>query len=85
MHYHDDDDDIKSTSFIKKIANINNIHDITKVEYHEVKSGNLILLKSGDVVPFDGKIISGKCYVNETGITGELESQLKDSNLKHIL
>ncbi len=84
MHYHDDDD-IKSTHYIKKISNINNLREVAKVEYHEVKSGNLILLKSGDVVPFDGKIISGKCYVNETGITGELESQLKDSNQKHIL
>ena len=46
MYYHDEDeDDIKSKSYIKKVANIDNIKNFTKLEYHEVKSGNLILLK----------------------------------------
>ena len=63
MHYHDEDeDDIKSKSYIKKVANIDNIKNFTKLEYHEVKSGNLILLKSGDTVPFDGKIVRSRCY-----------------------
>ena len=80
-----DEDDIKSKSYIKKVANIDNIKNFTKLEYHEVKSGNLILLKSGDTVPFDGKIVRGRCYVNETDITGDLESQFKDCNNGDIL
>lgn len=35
------------------------MNDIRKIEYNEVKSGNLILFKSGDIVSFDGKIIHG--------------------------
>lgn len=86
MHYHDEDEDeLKSTSYIKKVTNIDNINDFKKLEYHEVKSGNLILLKSGDIVPFDGKIVRGRCYVNETDITGDLESQFKDCNNGDIL
>ena len=47
MHYHDEDEnDTKSTSYIKKVPSLENINDVKKVEYHEVKSGNLILLKS---------------------------------------
>jgi len=86
MHYHDEDEDnIKTNNHIQKLSSLNNLNNIIEVKYHEVKSGNLILLKSGDIVPFDGKIVSGKCYVNETSITGDLDSKLKDSADNHIL
>ena len=42
MHYHDEDeDDIKTNNHIKKLSSLNNLNDITKVKYHQVKSGNL--------------------------------------------
>lgn len=87
MHYLDEDynDQDKSATYIKKIPSLKNMDDIKEVEYNEVKSGNLILLKSGDIVPFDGKIIHGRCYVNETDITGELESKFKDCKNGDIL
>jgi K+-transporting ATPase ATPase B chain len=86
MHYHDDDDDeIEPTNYIKKLSNIDNLKDFTKIEYNQVKAGNLIFLKNGDVVPFDGKIVRGKCYVNETSVNGQLESKLKDSEQDSIL
>ncbi|MDP5109773.1 MAG: HAD-IC family P-type ATPase, partial [Rickettsiaceae bacterium] len=87
MHYIDEDynNQDKSVTYIKKIPSLKSMDDIREVEYNEVKSGNLILLKSGDIVPFDGKIIHGRCYVNETDITGELESKFKDCNNGDIL
>lgn len=86
MHYYNEDEnEHKSVSYIKKITNIDNIGDVQEVEFHDIKSGNLILLKSGDIVPFDGKIVRGRCYVNETDITGDLESQFKDCKNNDIL
>lgn len=87
LHYlgKDYSDEGKSTDYIKKIPSLKNIDCIKKVEYHEVKSGNLILLKSGDIVPFDGKLVHGRCYVNETDITGDLDSKFKDCSNGDIL
>lgn len=87
MHYLDEDynDQDKSANYMKKIPSLKSIDDVREVEYNEVKSGNLILLKRGDIVPFDGKIVHGQCYVNETGITGELESKFKDCKNGDIL
>jgi K+-transporting ATPase ATPase B chain len=43
------------------------------------------LLKTGDEVPFDGEVVKGSTYVNETNNTGTLELKLKTPTKDNIL
>lgn len=45
-----------------------NIHD---VKISELKKGDIILIKSGEKVPADGKIVEGSSDLNESALTGE--------------
>jgi K+-transporting ATPase ATPase B chain len=72
-------------ALIKKLNSLDNIDDYQKVKKSSIKSGNLILLHSGDEVPFDGEVIKGMSYVNETDITGSLEHKLKSPIKDNIL
>ena len=44
---------------------------IFSIENDQLKSGDLVLIKSGEQVPADCKILTGKASVNESIITGE--------------
>ena len=46
----------------------NDIHD---VKISELKKGDIILIKPGEKVPADGKIIEGDSDLNESALTGE--------------
>jgi K+-transporting ATPase ATPase B chain len=80
-----EDTDKISSLKIKRISKISEPDDFKEVELNQVKSGNFILLNSGDVVPLDGIIVKGACYVNETSITGGLGNNLKKTNKDNIL
>jgi len=54
------------------------------VKKDSIKSGNLILLHSGKEIPFDGEVIKGMSYVNETDITGSLKHKLKSPDKDNI-
>ena len=45
--------------------------DATEVETEELNKGDLILIKPGEKVPIDGKVVEGTSSVNESMITGE--------------
>ena len=72
-------------ALIKKLNSLNDVDDYQKVKKDSIKSGNLILLHSGEEVPFDGEVIKGMSYVNETDITGSLEHKLKSPTNDNIL
>jgi Cu+-exporting ATPase len=44
---------------------------ILPIENNQLKVGDLLLIKSGEQVPIDCKILSGEAYVSEAIITGE--------------
>ena len=44
---------------------------IETVPLHRLRSGDLVLVRSGDVVPVDGVIIAGTTQLNEAWLTGE--------------
>ena len=50
---------------------LDSLGNITEVSMQELLLGDLILVKSGEKVPTDGKIIEGKSAVNEAMLTGE--------------
>ncbi len=50
---------------------INNKTIQEKVDINDVLKGNILVVKPGEKIPLDGKIIDGKSYVDESLITGE--------------
>ena len=53
---------------------------IKEIEIDEVVIGDIIILQSGDIIPADGKVISGSILVNESSINGELKEKEKKTN-----
>ena len=58
-------------------ANLKISEEIKQVSPEEVKIGDLIVIKTGEKIPFDGEIISGNAKINNSALTGE--SRLIDS------
>ncbi|MBC1500400.1 cadmium-translocating P-type ATPase [Listeria weihenstephanensis] len=56
---------------VPKTANILKDGIAVEVPINELKLGDVVLIKAGDKVPSDAKIIDGKSSVNEAAITGE--------------
>jgi len=56
---------IPETATIKKDGNNFQIH------VHDVKVGDILIVKPGDKVPIDGKVIKGSTSINQAAITGE--------------
>lgn len=52
-------------------ANLVKDREITEVETISLKKGDIILVRPGEKVPIDGKVIDGESSVNESMITGE--------------
>lgn len=65
-------------------ANLKHHDTLTKVSPEEVKIGDIIVVKPGEKIPLDGKIIEGSSTLDTSSLTGESlprEVQAKD----HIL
>jgi K+-transporting ATPase ATPase B chain len=84
-HYQIHDDYYQASLLIKKLTNIKDISNFSFVSKEKIRSGNLILLTKGDTVPFDGIIVKGACYVNESDLTGVLGFNLKNSDTNNVL
>ena len=75
----------EASVLIKKLTNDHDISNFSFVSKEKIKSGNFILLAKGDMVPFDGIIVKGACYVNESDLTGILGFNLKNSDNNNVL
>lgn len=63
---------IKSLLEIKpEYANLLSGADVIRVAPEEVKIGNKIIIKAGEKVPLDGKVIEGASFVDTAALTGE--------------
>jgi K+-transporting ATPase ATPase B chain len=51
---------------------------VEAISSSELRSGDVVLIETGDMVPGDGEVISGVAYVNEAAITGESAPVLKE-------
>ncbi len=65
---------------IKKLSSVNDISNYTKIRKIQVRAGDIILLESGDEIPFDGEILVGSCYVSDGNITGSVDNAFKSSD-----
>ena len=52
-------------------ANLKKGDDIVKVDPDEVKIGDIIVIKAGEKVPLDGKVIEGSSMLDTIALTGE--------------
>jgi hypothetical protein len=50
---------------------------LSETRIWKIRSGQIILLSEGEIVPLDGEIVSGTAEINETWITGHSEHALK--------
>lgn len=68
----------KTTTAIEKLMDLSPKEAVvlkdnieTKVKIEEVKLGDIVVVKKGDSVPVDGKIIEGNASIDQSNITGE--------------
>jgi P-type Cu+ transporter len=50
----------------------------TQIPVEDVLVGDIVLVKPGELIPVDGKVVSGESYVDESMITGEPIPSLKN-------
>ncbi|HEX2988496.1 MAG TPA: potassium-transporting ATPase subunit KdpB, partial [Chloroflexota bacterium] len=48
------------------------------VSSSDLRRGDMVLIKEGEIVPCDGEVVQGVAYVNEAAITGESAPVLKE-------
>ena len=53
-----------------------------KLYDEELVLGDIVVLRSSDMVPCDSKVLTGSCYVNESILTGESDKSKKAANDK---
>ena len=54
-----------------KTATIIKNNQLIKIDVNEVIVGDIVLIKPGESVPVDGKVIEGNSYIDEAMLTGE--------------
>lgn len=42
-----------------------------KVSYNEIKTGDIVVARMSEVVPFDGEVVDGEAMINQASMTGE--------------
>lgn len=77
----------KTTTAIEKLMDLSPKEAVvlkdnieTKVKIEKVKLGDIVVVKKGDSVPVDGKIIEGNASIDQSNITGESIPVYKTSN-----
>ena len=56
-------------------ANLKSGNEVKKVSPSEVKIGDIVVIKDGEKIPLDGKIVEGNANLNMASLTGESELQ----------
>lgn len=52
-------------------ANVRDFNDIITISPEEVEIGDILVIKSGEKVPVDGKVVMGKTKLDKSALTGE--------------
>lgn len=67
-----------------------NVYDadgnLNVIGYKDLKKGDLLLARKGEIVPIDGEIISGTALIDESSLTGEAQPVLRraSSNTRNV-
>ncbi|WP_274619081.1 heavy metal translocating P-type ATPase [Acinetobacter sedimenti] len=67
-----------------KVAHVKRDGQFIDVEITDVKSNDIVMIKPSESVPFDGVVIEGQSYIDESMITGESIAVQKTVNAQVI-
>ncbi len=62
-----------------KIPAVDRPEEIEKVTSASLKKGDLVLVKTGELIPADGEVLEGAASVDESAITGESAPVIRES------
>ncbi len=65
-------------------ANIVKGDEVVKVKVSEITAGDIVVVKPGEKVPVDGKVIEGETHIDESMLTGESKPVKKTTGEKVI-
>jgi potassium-transporting ATPase ATP-binding subunit len=63
----------------KRMADPNNHLDFRSVLATELRAGDYVLVKAGDLIPADGEVVEGVASVDESAVTGESAPVIRES------
>ncbi len=63
----------------KKLGAVDPKGEVTWISAAELRTGDLVLVETGDAVPGDGEVIEGAATVDESAITGESAPVIRES------
>jgi magnesium-transporting ATPase (P-type) len=67
-----------------KTANVLINGEIIEKNIEEITYNDIIIVKPGEKVPLDGIIVEGRCYVDQSAITGESKKDIHESDLDYL-
>ncbi len=70
---------LKQTVTAKQLTNSKSHTEWTIVQGTQLKKGDIVLVKCGDLIPVDGEVIEGVASVDESAITGESAPVIRES------
>jgi potassium-transporting ATPase ATP-binding subunit len=70
-------DTLRATKKETPARRLRNGHE-EMVSSSELRKGDIVLVREGEIIPGDGEVIEGVAYVNEAAITGESAPVLKE-------
>lgn len=66
-------------AFVEKIPKTCQVEqesgELVKRSIHDIKEGDVIFVRAGEIIPLDGYLVSDDALMNEANLTGELEPQ----------
>ncbi len=65
-------------------ANVVKGDDVIKVKVSEISPGDIVVVKPGEKIPVDGKVIEGESHIDESMLTGESKPVKKTKGEKVI-
>ncbi len=65
-----------------KTAHVEQDGDVKDIEVARMKVGDVFIVRPGESIPVDGRVLSGTSSVNESMLTGESLPLLKEANAK---
>ncbi len=68
---------LKNFEVLKKMVIVKNKDGYTEKMIKDIKENDMVIVKAGDTIYFDGKIVKGSSHINESIVTGEAEPLFK--------